>query len=100
MVSRKKAKGQARKKAAKTEAARGPLFSFLQQLRLRKTNNNGCTHGWDPTEFPADHDCQKYIETAVGIFDASDTVGEALIAAVKATAEKYPAVCGDSASLE
>ena len=27
-------------------------------------------------------------------------VGEALIAAVKATSEKYPAVCGDSASLE
>ena len=27
-------------------------------------------------------------------------VGEALIAAVKATSEKYPAVCGDSASME
>ena len=98
MVSRKKLKGKARKEAkAKKEEEHdcGAAF-FPKQLRTKKE----CTHGWDPTEFPADHDCQKYIETAVGIFDASDTVGEALNAAVGATKEKYPDVWRDSASME
>ena len=108
MVSRKKAKGKARRAAKKNEvdAERDPAF-LLKQVRLLQTKKEcllqtkkECTHGWDPSEFPAYHDCQKFIETALEVFDASDTVGEALIAAVKATAEKYPAVCGDSASLE
>ena len=100
MVSRKKAKGKARRAAKKNEvdAARDPAF-LLKQVRLLQTKKE-CTHGWDPSEFPADHDCQKFIETALEVFDASDNSGDAVNAAIDATREKYPAVWRDSASME
>ena len=102
MVSRKKAKGKARRAAKKNEvdAARDPAF-LLKQVRLLQTKKE-CTHGWDPSEFPADHDCQKFIETAVKAFDPSeDNSGKVVNAAVRATKEKYPDVWRDSiASME
>ena len=78
MVSRKKLKGKARK-AAKAEAAKGPLFPLLHQLRLRKTNNNvGCTHGWDdPSEYPPDHDCNKMLEAVLDIITKATVAGAA-----------------------
>ena len=72
---------------------------MLKRLRLRQTNNE-CTHGWDPSEFPADHDCHKFIETALEAFRCSGHAVEAVAAAVGATAEKFPDVWGDSASME
>jgi len=65
MASRKKIKGQSRK-AAK---ARGPLLSFcFCYSSYASSNQMGAPHGWDSTEYPHGHDCNKFIETVVEAF--------------------------------
>ena len=104
MVSRKKAKGKARKQAAtKATVARGPLFSLLHQLRLRPhvIYEECCTHGWDPTEYPDDHDhCNQFLEASLQIIHQAKSAGEAVNTSIAITEEKYPQVWEDPTSLE
>mmetsp|Transcript_15598 Transcript_15598/g.23131 ORF Transcript_15598/g.23131 Transcript_15598/m.23131 type:complete len:262 (+) Transcript_15598:57-842(+) len=110
MVSRKKLKGKARK-AAKAESAAGvrdvELSLYMsKRLRLRLTGDTGggCTHGWNHTKYPDDHDCNKFIGGVFRIFVEStksgDTAGLAVSEAVSFTRDKFPNVWSDSASLE
>ena len=109
-MSRKKLKGKARK-AAKAEAAAGERDVALslhlsKQLGLFLTGNNGngCTHGWDPAEYPADHDCNKFIGEVLRVFNeykkSGGAAGFALDEAVLFTEDIFPYVWSDSASLE
>eukprot|EP00984_Skeletonema_dohrnii_P027098 scaffold16545_cov86-Skeletonema_dohrnii-CCMP3373.AAC.4 len=100
MVLRKKLKGEARK-AAKAEAAAAREFELaLKRLRL----TGGCTHGWDPTKYPADHDCNKFIGDVLRVFKESSksrgVAGFAVGEAVSFTRDIFPDVWSDSASLE
>eukprot|EP00985_Skeletonema_marinoi_P027876 scaffold23502_cov117-Skeletonema_marinoi.AAC.4 len=105
MVSRKKLKGKARKKAANTEAAaaggRDLALSFSTQIRRRPWE---CTHGWDLTEYPTDHDCNKFIDEVVRIFaecEVSEGIaGLAVDKALSFTRDIFPDVWNDSACLE
>ena len=60
--------------------------------------------GWDPSEFPADHDCHEFIETALEAFRCSvvaeEPCGTAVNAAVNAIKEKFSGVLNDAASVE
>mmetsp|Transcript_15487 Transcript_15487/g.23428 ORF Transcript_15487/g.23428 Transcript_15487/m.23428 type:complete len:262 (-) Transcript_15487:33-818(-) len=110
MVSRKKLKGKARK-AVKAEAAAGgrdvALSLYLSKqlgLFLTGNNGNGCTHGWDPNKYPADHDCNKFIggvfRTFVESTKSGFTAGFVVNEAVSFTHAIFPDVWSDSASLE
>eukprot|EP00984_Skeletonema_dohrnii_P012312 scaffold4982_cov92-Skeletonema_dohrnii-CCMP3373.AAC.3 len=104
MVSRKKAKGKARKEAkvkanAKVEkcAAFKP-FSFLQ------FNKSSCTHGWTHDEYADNHDCHKFIVTFIEAtreaFRRAKTVSDTFQAVKFATFEKYPDIWKDPTQLE
>ena len=62
--------------------------------------------GWDPSEFPADHDCHEFIETALDLeafrcsVVAEEPCGTAVNAAVNAIKEKFSGVLNDAASVE
>ena len=108
MVSRKKLKGKARKAKAK-EKARGPLFALLKQLRLRSTNNTSiggpieqitmCTHGWT-NEFPAEHDCHKFIEVVLDVITKATVAGTACSDAIDKTSNLFGNVWDHTDCLE
>ena len=94
--------------AANDEDARGPLFSLLQQLRLRNPNFRcsvncasatplPCTHGWDHSKYTsAEHKCNKFIEKALELFhyeQLQSSLEELLY-------KEYPKFWTDSVSLE
>jgi len=104
-VSRKKLKGKARKKAAKTEAAAAGERDLALSLPTQIRRPRECTHGWDVTEYPVDHDCHKFIEEVVRIFDECNnvpegTVGLAVDKALSFTRDIFPDVWNNSACLE
>mmetsp|Transcript_16104 Transcript_16104/g.27384 ORF Transcript_16104/g.27384 Transcript_16104/m.27384 type:complete len:257 (+) Transcript_16104:1072-1842(+) len=98
MVSRKKLKGQARKAKAK-EKKRGPLFALLPK-NSTSTSIAVCTHGWSPNEFPADHDCHKFVEAVLDVITNATVAGAACSDAIDATGIQYPEVWNDQNCLE
>eukprot|EP00985_Skeletonema_marinoi_P024720 scaffold17447_cov73-Skeletonema_marinoi.AAC.1 len=74
MVSRKKAKGKARKAAAKAKA--GEEFAAFKPFSLTQFKKSSCTHG---------------SKTSVPVFDAAEKT---------ATKHKYPEIWKDSTKLE
>jgi len=106
--------------AANDEAARGPLLSLLSQpqLRLRMPNyvsslitSFSCTHGWNHSEYAYEHDCHKFIEAALEVFQESlicRTIGSSLSDRIEMSFEKTghilvencPKIWNDSVSLD
>ena len=98
MVSRKKAKGKARKeakvKANVEECAALKPFSSLQ------FNKSSCTHGWTHDEYAENHDCHKFVVAVFEEFRRTKTVSDTFHAANDATLEKYPEIWKDPTILE
>eukprot|EP00985_Skeletonema_marinoi_P033619 scaffold41749_cov212-Skeletonema_marinoi.AAC.3 len=97
MVSRKKAKGKARKeakvKANVEECAAFKPFSSLQ------FNKSSCTHGWTHDEYAENHDCHKFVVAVLEEFRRTKTVSDTFHAANDATLEKYPNIWKDPTQL-
>lgn len=76
------------------------IFPNLMHSSLKR--KRGCTHGWNPRQYPEEHDCHKFIQAAYSkkaILSAA-TAGSAVQAAAVVTNEEYPNVWKDAAGLE
>lgn len=87
------------------EAKTGKFKSTNRSSQKGRQTKKECTHGWYPSEFPADHDCQKFIVIALVAFHClvdgePHASGEAVDALVDVMQEKFPDVWEDSASVE
>ena len=108
MVSRKKAKGKARRAAkqeqAKEEASDAvaaaeanqqqgePLEAQMERLQINSTAIN-CSHGLDSLSPDDTKICLDFINAFMTVYNSGgDEVGESLVTAYKSTAEKYPNV--------
>eukprot|EP00984_Skeletonema_dohrnii_P023749 scaffold12826_cov75-Skeletonema_dohrnii-CCMP3373.AAC.5 len=120
MVSKKKARGKARKavKAKKEEGTdahdessaaaaqqreqeqEGALEAQLQMQRLLIDSLvSPCKHGFDP--FPAGHICDRFVRFYSCTFDASASSGPtAVFDALDAVEDKYPEVLHDSSKMK
>ena len=96
MVSRKKARGKARKaaKKAKAEDEFAALLPFsLAQFKTR------CTHGWNHDEYANDHDCYKLIVDVLKGFRRTDNTYK-FLGATNEVMLKYPEITSDPSKLE
>jgi hypothetical protein len=113
MVSRKKAKGEARKAskvkvdekkedsstAAAPQQQEGTLEAQIQVQRLL-IDSLVCRHGFDP--FPEGHLCDQFLRLYLGTFDAgaSSNPAQAMITAMDAVEDEYPEVLWDSSKMK
>eukprot|EP00984_Skeletonema_dohrnii_P001319 scaffold402_cov70-Skeletonema_dohrnii-CCMP3373.AAC.3 len=114
MVSKKKARGKARKAAkakkeddvdndssmataaAQQREQEGSLELQMQRLSI-DTRSRFCMHGFVP--FPEGHICDRFLHLYLGTYDANASSSEpptAIFAAMKAVEIKYPEVLCDS----
>ncbi len=93
MVSRKKARGKARKAAKKAKAEEEYAAVAPFSLGLFKDK---CTHGWNYNEYAADHDCYKLIAYLLGVFSNSNK----LLGTAGRILDKYPEIESDATKLE
>ena len=105
-MSRKKAKGKARKAAkAKAEAVEESAASFS----LAWLKKSPCKHGWNHDEYDDRHDCCKFVEDIFELFYEKKRVfyekkrerihfGTVCDAALDK--EKYPEIMNDPAKLQ
>eukprot|EP00984_Skeletonema_dohrnii_P012311 scaffold4982_cov92-Skeletonema_dohrnii-CCMP3373.AAC.2 len=100
MVSRKKARGKARKAAAKARAEKE--FAAFMSFSLAKFKKSSCTHGWNHDEYRDSHDCHNFLESVLDVFCRSEsTVFIFDDAAEKAALQyKYPEIWKDPTKLE
>eukprot|EP00985_Skeletonema_marinoi_P035422 scaffold46498_cov219-Skeletonema_marinoi.AAC.1 len=99
MVSRKKAKGKARKAAAKARAEEE--FAALLRFSLAKFKQSSCTHGWNHAEYPDRHDCYNFKWSVLDVFRRTKSISDIFDAAEKAALQhKYPEIWKDPAKLE
>ncbi|KAK1744340.1 hypothetical protein QTG54_004873 [Skeletonema marinoi] len=99
MVSRKKAKGKARKAAAKAKA--GEEFAAFKPFSLTQFKKSSCTHGWIHDEYADNHDCHKFIESVLEAFGRTKSISDIFDTAEKAALQhKYPEIWKDPAKLE
>ncbi|KAK1737909.1 hypothetical protein QTG54_011203 [Skeletonema marinoi] len=114
MVSRKKAKGKARKAkkeedkdvhndssaaAAQQREQEGALEAQMQRL-LIDSLPSPCKHGFDP--FPEGHICDRFLRLYLETFNASsgNSSINAILKAMKAVEDKYPEVLHDSSKMK
>jgi len=116
MVSRKKAKGKARKAkkeedkdahddssaaAAQQREQEGALEAQLQMQRLLIDSlPPPCKHGFDP--FPAGHICDRFVRLYLETFNASsgNNAANAILEAMAAVDKKCPEVLHDSSKMK
>eukprot|EP00984_Skeletonema_dohrnii_P003631 scaffold1230_cov97-Skeletonema_dohrnii-CCMP3373.AAC.7 len=100
MVSRKKAKGKARKAAKVKANAKVDEYAAFNPFSLTQFKKSTCTHGWNPAEYPDNHDCYKLIEDVIKALRRPKTVHDTFHAAKDAAFEKYPDIWADPTQLE
>ncbi len=101
MVSRKKARGKARKaaKMAKAEAEAEEEHVAVKHISLaRLKDKDKCSHGWSHDEYANDHDCYKLINDVLKGFQFHRAGNNFMSAAHEATF-KYPEILKDTAKL-
>jgi len=101
MVSRKKAKGKARKAAAKARAEEE--FAAFMRFSLAKFKQSSCTHGWNHAEYPDRHDCHNFKWSVLDVFRRTKSISDIFDAAEKAALQlqhKYPEIWKDPTILE
>ena len=99
-MSRKKAKGKARKAAKAKAEAMEESDAFKQLAHLKKLP---CTHGWNHDDYDDSHDCYKFVETVIEVFSERKRESidfEMFDAACKASNEKYPEILNDPTKME
>ena len=100
-MSRKKAKGKARKAAAKANAnAKVEECAAFYPFSLPQLKKRSCTHGWNHNEYTDNHDCHKFIESVLELFRRTKSLSGTFHAAKDATFEKYPNIWKDPTQLE
>jgi len=99
MVSRKKAKGKARKEAQSKETQDAPLASHMQKLQINHILRS-CTHGAIP--LPKGHICERFTRHYEKQYDnaSSDMLVKAFEQAHEATKEAYADVWDDASKME
>eukprot|EP00984_Skeletonema_dohrnii_P003466 scaffold1170_cov139-Skeletonema_dohrnii-CCMP3373.AAC.8 len=97
MVSRKKAKGQARK-AAKAKAEES--YAMFKPFSLTQFKKSSCTHGWNHDAYASSHDCYKFVEAVMEAFRRNKGKFDIFDAPKEATLHKYPEIWGDPTKFE
>ena len=99
MVSRKKAKGKARRKAAAKAKAVEESAAFKTDSGLAPLIKRPCFHGCNDNKFDESHDCQKFMDDMVDVFCECKTMGT-IHYATSVAAQKYPEILNDPAKLK
>eukprot|EP00985_Skeletonema_marinoi_P009217 scaffold4261_cov192-Skeletonema_marinoi.AAC.2 len=97
MVSRKKAKGKARK-AAKAKAEEE--YAMFKPFSLTQFKKSSCTHGWNHDAYASSHDCYNFVEAVMEAFRRNTGKFDIFDAPKEATLHKYPEIWGDPTKFE